>query len=340
MGADVIRVENAAAPADDSPQARALDKYLNRGKRRVALDWTTEEGRTLLDRLTSRCDILVTDLAPGELDSLNWESLGRDATQLIRCAVTPFGLSGPYRDWRATPATLLALGGYSYLMGDPGRAPLTMPGHYLEYQAGTFAHVATLAAHLGNAVSGRTIDISILETAATLSQFTTVMWTHGEKVRSRHGNRWENLHPITLYPCRDGWWYPNVVPHFWDPFTLMIGKPELAQDTRFDTVEGRGENWAALDAIVVEATKDKTMGELLIEGQETWRIPVGIALTLSDALADEHLKHRDFWQGIEDGLRLPASPYRFSGEPLPAEPPYAGAPEAFEAVLSDMEVRG
>ena len=52
----------------------------------------------------------------------------------IVVVITPFGLSGPRRNWKATSSTLLAMGGYTQLMGDEGRTPLTLPGHYVEFQ--------------------------------------------------------------------------------------------------------------------------------------------------------------------------------------------------------------
>ncbi len=336
-GAEVIRVEDALRPPDDSPAAVALDRYLNRGKRRVAIDWITASGRDLLDRLVARSDILITDLSPSALDDVQWESLGAANPSLSRCAITPFGLTGPYRDWQATPATLLALGGYTFIMGDPGRAPLTMPGRYAEYQAGTLAYTASLACRISADTASRTIDISMVETVATLSQFTIVMWTHGGAVRGRNGNRWANLHPITLYPCKDGHWYPNAVPAFWEAFTFLIDRHDLFEDERFATSDARIDNWAELDAIAVEAVKHKTMAELLDEGQETWRIPVGVVLHLQDALAEEHLATRDFWQDSVGGIKLPASPFRYVGEPLPQEPPHSVGGDDGAALLADLE---
>ena len=54
--------------------------------------------------------------------------------------ISPFGLTGPKQNWQATPSTLLAMGGYTQIMGDADKAPLTLPGHYLEFQSGTLAY--------------------------------------------------------------------------------------------------------------------------------------------------------------------------------------------------------
>ena len=62
----------------------------------------------------------------------------------IVVVITPFGLSGPRRNWKATSSTLLAMGGYTQLMGDEGRTPLTLPGHYVEFQTAQYAYTACL----------------------------------------------------------------------------------------------------------------------------------------------------------------------------------------------------
>ena len=323
-GAEVIKVER---PGRETP-GEALDRYLNGGKRRVALDRSDAGARAALDRLAAGCDVLITDAPAHAVEQLRLLELGGDDEgPRVRASITPFGLSGPRRDWRATASTLLALGGYTYLSGDPGRTPLTLPGQYPYYQAGSFAYIAVVAAHLRAVRDPSTpparIEVSAIESVAALHQFTFVMYRHGGVVRSRHGNRWENLHPTTLYRCADGWWAQNVLPNFWEAFALMLGRPELATDPRFATNADRMEHADELDEIVLEATADWPMERILREGQETWRVPVGTATSLQQALDDRHLGERGFWRPLSgDGeLRTAGSPYRFVGEKRPPELP-------------------
>ena len=329
-GAEVIRVERprASGSAADPLAARSLDRYLHGGKQRVAIDYHAPEGRALLGRLAEQSDVLLTDEPAAVVDELELLSLGNERAPALRVSITPFGLSGPYRDWQAVPATLLALGGHTYLMGDRGRAPLTMPGHYPQYQAGQYAYTAALAAHIARLrdPSGppQTIEISVLETLVSLHQYTTVMWTYAERQRSRHGNRWENSHPITLLPCRDGEVGFSVTLQFWEPFAHLIGHPELVDDPRFATSEARLEHADELDEIAIEALANRTPREVMTEGQETWRVPVGGALSMRELLDDPHLNERGFWQRSDDrggaAIRIAGSPFRYAGEELPAEP--------------------
>jgi crotonobetainyl-CoA:carnitine CoA-transferase CaiB-like acyl-CoA transferase len=336
-GADVVRVDSTACGAEPPPRSRALDYHVNPNKRRVALDYQTREGRALLRRLASVCDVVVTDEPPSMLDMLDWDAFASSNALTACVSITPFGRSGPYRDWHATDATLLALGGYTYLMGDPGRAPLTLPGHYVSYQAGQFAYIASRAVVLAGADAARAprrIEVSMLETVAALSQFTTVMWTYREQVRSRHGNDWENIHPISLYPCRDGWFAVNVVPGFWKAFTEMLGRPDLLEDPRFATNEARIRHKAEIDEIIVATLGHYATEEILDLGQRQYRVPTGALRRMQDLLDDPHLTAREFWQPLEipDGapLRVAASAFRYAGEAVPAQRIHS--PESVESI--------
>lgn len=310
-GNEVIRVDLPEPSPGVADHVRARDIFLNAGKTRVAIDYRTREGRELLSDLADRCDILVCDVSPGELDTLDWLTLGDENPGLIRVSISPFGLSGPYRDWRATGAVLLAMGGYTHIIGDPDREPLTLPGYYVEYQSGQFAFAAATALSLSkqDAVS-HTVEVSMLETVLSLSQFTTVMWSCNGQIRRRFGNAWSNLHPIAMYPCRDGWFLVNVVPGFWPAFTKMLGREDLLEDPRFATNQARVANRDALDRIIVDRLSGYSMAELMEMGQRQYRVPTGGAYTLADVLDHEHLAARHYFRAVkyEDGtLKVPGS---------------------------------
>lgn len=315
-GSEVIKVES---PGRETP-ATALELYLNGGKQRLKLDLDTPDGMARLSRLAETADVVVTDHSPRETDALGLMKLPAKA----RLSVTPFGLDGPYRDHEATASTLLALGGYTWLMGDPDRQPLTLPGNYPYYQAGTFAYIAALAALLGGASHERpsSIEVSAHECLAGLHQFTDTMYLFGEVVRSRHGNRWENLAPTTLLRCHDGWYGVNILANFWFSFAHMIGKPEWATEGVFSTNAGRMTVQDELEDVITKALWDKGRKEIFKEGQEAWRVPIGYAATVRDILEDPHLNERGFWRRLDSrrGSVLTAgSPFRIVGEEMPPE---------------------
>lgn len=286
-GTEVVRVE----PEESSPSwvsTTALDLYLHPGKRRIQT-----RRRELIGELAGRADVVIAEAPTADgIDALGFD----DWAAPVKVALTPFGRTGPKRNWQAAPNLLLAMGGHSNLMGDQGREPLTLPGHYVEFQTGGLAYTAANACRL----AGRSdrIDIGMLEVVMALSQFTTVLWNCTGEVRSRHGSDFWSIVPSDLFRCADGWAYINIVATFWDPFTLFIDCPELLLDERFKTNRRRMTNRDALHEIIAKVLAPRTREEILARASEC-RIPCGVVLSLDDVLDDAHLASRDVWQRVE-----------------------------------------
>lgn len=305
-GCDVVHVETAGRPAAWVSDT-AMDVYLHAGKRRIRTD-----NAGLIAELAAGADVVI--LEAGTADAV--EASGFDRWQApVKAAITPFGRTGPRRNWQASANTLLAMGGYTYIMGDPGRAPLTLPGHYPEFQSGAYAFTAANACRFAG--ERNVIDIGMLEVVMSLSQFTTVLWHCAGEIRERHGNDYHYVVPINQYRCADGWLYLAVVPDFWDAFATFLDRPELILDERFAGIEGRLANRQALHAVIGEALAARTVEEALARALEC-RVPIGIVHDFDDVLADPHLATRGFWQTVRTGaatsLRSPRRAWRVNGE--------------------------
>ncbi|MCE2423928.1 MAG: CoA transferase [Pseudomonadales bacterium] len=305
-GYEVVRIETGADdPAWVGADAMAL--FLHPGKRRVRTD---DPG--LIAELAARADIVVAQARDADgIDALGFDHWSTP----VKAAITPFGRTGPKRNWQASANVLLAMGGYTNLMGDPDRAPLSLPGHYVEFQSGGLAFAAANACRLAN--EGNAVDIGMLEVVMALSQFTTVMWHCSRVIRSRHGNDFYSVVPSNLFRCADGWVYMNVVPTFWDPFTVFLERPELAIDERFTTNALRMHNRDALHDLIAEILAPLPKVEIARRADEC-RIPLGAVQTFDEVLGDPHLAVRDVWQAVTaaDGtpLRSPRPSWRIHGE--------------------------
>lgn len=300
-GADVVRV---ARDTDRSAWVRdeALQVFLHRGKRGVDVC-----DRDVILQLAAASDVVVVE---GSARAVIDETAGMVPRHAL-VTISPFGLLGPKKDWRATGSTLLAMGGYTYLMGDPGREPLGLPGHYVEYQSGQHAFIAANALLL-EGETGQRVDISMWEVVLSLSQFTTVMWQCDGDIRNRHGNDFGVLYPINVFACADGWFHVNVIPQFWDAFVCMLERPELSVDERFADNTGRLENRAELDAIINESLGHLTKSDIMVRAADA-RVPTGVLQELDEVLLDPHLASRQFWQRERVGdaeVALPRLPFR------------------------------
>lgn len=308
-GADVVRVVGSSIePAWASPAA--MSAFLHSGKRSVA---STDVA--LLAQLAAAADVVICEAKTAdELLSMGFD----DWTTAVKLAITPFGRTGPKRNWQATPNVLLAMGGYTHLMGDPGRAPLTLPGHYLEFQTAALGYTAINACRLAG--HNKAIDIAMLETLMALSQFTTVRWHCAGELRSRHGSDFWFVVPSDLFACQDGWVYLNIVPSFWDPLTVFLGQPELLIDPRFSNNDLRMDNRDALHAIIADVLAPLDKAQISAQA-EACRIPLGVVQTFAEVLADPHLVARNFFEQVYDrdgdGWQSPANPYCINHQPRP-----------------------
>ena len=335
FGADVVKIERPPLgdrtrraepriPAAPPSEAGAQFLYLNMGKRSAALDWRTPEGADKLRRLTASADILIEDWSAADRERVGADSLGDGA---IDVSLTPFGLSGPYRDWKTTPLVSLALGGFLYLSGDEDREPLMIPGSQPEYLAGLHGFAGALLALWERDANGRggRVETTEIESLAALHQFTTVMHTYNGLVRSRHGARWENKgaygrYPITILPCKDGYVsFAVSTEGQWDTLFPMVGKPELLADPRFATFVERREHADDIDAILIDWMRDKTRREVFETAAGTWSEPASPLLDLSEVLSDGQLRHRRLFAEIDHpdagALTYPTVPFRMSATP-------------------------
>lgn len=328
FGADVIRVEAPDAsdplrrpgPFDaphDTKETRAPHLYLNAGKRSLALDTDDAQGRALLERLISRADVLVETLDSGRRAVLDLER----HPSLIHVSIVPFGLEGPYANFRATPMISAALGGYMYIGGSPDRQPLANLSPQPDCMAGLHGFVGAMAAlcHRDSGGLGQHVEIAVQECMASIHQFTITRWVYNRRIQRRIGNRYQRAHPITIYQVADGLVSIAVAnQEQYIRFLDLIGMSELRADPRFSDVFTCSEHTAAFDAAVTPRLL-MMRKEALVFGCQKQRVPAGFVNDLREILDDSQYRERGFWTRVEHpvaGAHVHAGfPVRMSGTP-------------------------
>ncbi len=312
-GAEVTKVEKPSEgdrsrdvgpfPEDiPHPEKSALFLHLNTSKRGVTLNLETAVGRDILRRLAERADILVESFAPGQMSDwgLDHESLAEANPRLVVTSITPFGQTGPYRDFRWSSAVLDALGGHTYIQGDPKREPLRYPDGTAECSAGMFAFVATMGAlfYAADTGQGQHVDLSILDCLPGLDAFRTTRWTHLGEIQERRGGRYAGW-PGKIYPCRDGYiGICGVGPSgTLFPMHSVMGIPELL-DQKYGTQSQRDEHAEELDAIIRPWLLEHDRYEIFNALQEA-RIQAGVCNSAEDLLSDPGHEARGFWVGVD-----------------------------------------
>ena len=313
FGAEVIKIERPGegdcarkvGPFPDDiphPERSALFLNLNMNKKGITLNLETVAGRKILRQLAEKACILVESFKPGQMKEwgLDFDSLEDTNPRLVMVSITPFGQTGPYRDFKWSSAVLDALGGHTYIQGDPGREPLRYPEGTAEYSAGMFAAVAIMGALFCSADDGdgQHIDVSTMDCLAGLDYYRTARWTHLGVVQERRGGRY-SIWPGKVYPCRDGYvGLAGVGPTgTLFPMHSVMGIPELL-DPKYQTASQREELVEELDAIIQPWLMEHDRYEVFNALQQA-RVQAGVCNSAEDLLKDPGFEGRGFWEEID-----------------------------------------
>lgn len=336
MGAEVIKLEEPNR-GDASryrgpypghiphPEKSGLFLYLNTNKYGVTLDLRQPAGQDLFHRLVKDADALIHDYHPTEMASLglDYSTLEKVNPRLVMTSITPFGLSGPQKDYQATDLTLWNAGGIAWLNGGgPGTEempPLKSFGQQSGYQAGVNASIATLGALFSRLATGegQHVEVSTQECLMSILELTFEFYPYMGVTASRLGQK--PIQPLDFFECKDGWIFLCCVEeHQWKNFLDLMGNPEWAGEEIFADRISRGANGDALKPLLQEWVQEQSVMELYHKAQGR-RVPIAPVSTMGDLFANEHLKARGFFATIahpETGpLQYPGALYQFSETP-------------------------
>lgn len=222
-------------------------------------------------KLISNADIFIETTPPGYLASLKlgYKELAGINPGLIMVSLTPFGQTGPYKDFKASDLTLQAIGGWLSVTGEPDR-PLKLYGRQAYNSASLFAvNAVLLALRLRNETGkGQYIDISILECVAATLDHVLVRYFYEGAISGRQGSRaWNNA--FDILPCADGHILISIHRQ-WETLVELMASEGMAEDLADPKYLDRDERNRHIDHII-EAMKRWTLkhkaGELEELGQ-------------------------------------------------------------------------
>ena len=338
LGADVLKVELPEGeparafgpfPRDEpDPEASGLYLYLNANKRSVTLDYRTVTGRRLLLELARHRDALLCDLRPAEVEELRLgcPDLSSVNASLIVTSVTPFGSSGPYRDYLGCDFIAWHGSGVSdRYLGLPQREPLRAQWYLTDHWAGLHAAGATLAAYFERLESGQGqyIDIASSQGASMMvlgNEPVTVYFEKGE-TQKRGGYTLTFSAPCGLFPCKDGHVYLAALNlKQWVGLRMAMGDPEWADNplmnvpTSQERMQYAEEIYHFLRPWLMQHTKEE-----LFELCQRHAAPVTPAYNTADLAANHHLAARRFLAEAPHRrlgpLAVPGAPFKMSATP-------------------------
>ena len=342
LGAQVIKVE----PTGGDPARRAgpfpgdapdqelsgLYVYLNRGKRSITLDLETHAGRDVLRQLASRSSVLIAGGTYAELERWGalYEHLAELNPALVCTAISPFGLTGPYREYADSEIVVTALSGVGYYVPGPAPDPEVdspvIPGtHLTDFCAGTQGATATMVAVLGRRASerGQQVDVAEQQTFLDSLRMYLSTWIYEGVVQPRA------VHDQTMgaraqsWPCADGW--VSGVPgaastdQNWLALAEMMGNPEWTTAVEMFDVDYRRAHADEISDRIEAWTRTMPKAEVarMLQGYHIPCMPVN---GVDDLLTDQQLVFREYFAplehpGLEQAL-APSSAIRFDGAPI------------------------
>ncbi|MDA0262853.1 MAG: CoA transferase [Chloroflexi bacterium] len=336
-GADVIKVEPPGAgdcarrmgpfAGDDPHPEKSLGfLYLNTNKRGVTLDPSSPTGRKLLERLVAEADVLVENHPPARSQELglNYQSLAEVNPKLVVTSVTPFGQTGPYRDYQATDIVTYALSGLMYHSGDSDKEPLRNVLDQSFYVAGANAAAATQVALFARLYSGegQQVDVSAAECLGAHMVQPLPYYNYMGAVKGRRPVRGAGFEE--LMPARDGYVAPSVQgSRPWSTVAALIGGEEL-QDEKFATGAGRVAHGEELKQLLIKGLAEWDRMPLFLASGEQ-RLVFGMAQDAGDLANCPHLESRGFFVEVDHPVagraRYPGMAVRLPGETITATRP-------------------
>lgn len=315
-GARVVNVEpeNGFATRQVGPFLAngdsALHGYLHANKEHVV------EANSLLDHpAIAAADLVLLD--PNTLPSpLSVEDFNTNV-----CAISWFGLNGPYAKYHATDQAIYALIGLMQGVGKPGEPPIIQTGYHGQILGGVSAFNGSLGYLFGqrDKTSAFLLDASILEANLCLTELGAIASFNDMPLPQRMGiNRFAPTYPLGIWPCKDGWLGVTVLnPGQWLAFCELLGLPDLAVNPEYQSSMARLNAAHIIEPRILEALSNKSAEDLFYKGQDQ-RIPLARVPTMAELFSVDQYKERQvFSEFISDGIQFegPSCPFRLMETP-------------------------
>jgi len=336
FGAEVIKVEAIqrldpfrayGAPTNPTPERvwewSSLFNAVNRNKRGITLNLTSDEGRDLFKRLLVKSHVVLENYSPRVLTQfgLAYEVLREINPAIVLTSVSGFGQSGPWRDYVSFAAIGEALSGISSLTGYTDEGVLLQGVGVSDPYTGLTAAFATLSAlYVARETGkGQHIDVSQLEASLPFMADALMDFSLNHRTRTRRTNEDPSHAPHGCFPAEgeDNWIAISVATDAeWQSLLEVMGRPRWGSDEKFATPLKRYRNRVELNAMVAEWTRSQDK-EALSRDLQARKVSAAPVRTPSEQLKDPQLEATGFFQYVERKYTgrhpYPSFPVRLDG---------------------------
>ncbi len=310
-GADVFKIEPIggeplrAMNVVNTAGHRSTFFAVNRNKRSIAIDLKTSAGQQIVRQMAKSIDVLVQNFRPGVAERLNigYESLSSESPQLIYCAITGFGSTGPCAGRPALDLVVQAMGGIMGVTGDAGGEPLPCGAPIADYLAGIHGALAILLALQARTRTGRGQNVEASMLTAMVSVLNLRLqqyWATGTDLTPLGSRHPQNV-PWGHFDAADK---PFVVAvstqEFWRRFCKAIERDDLAHNPLYTNNVARCANRKLLDGELAQWFRGKPCAHWLSRLVEAG-VPCGPVNSIANLANDEQVRATGILEWIDAG---------------------------------------
>jgi len=330
FGAEVIKVEPPGGdPIRGWREVRdgtsLWYRSLGRNKKSVTLDLKSEQGRELVSKLLDTADVVIENFRPGLMEKwgLGPEQVKERNPGIVYARISGYGQTGPYATKPGYASVTEGFGGFRYINGEQGKAPvrpnISLGDTVAAIHAALGIALALIARARPGAGEGQVVDVALYESVFNLMEGIVPEYDGAGVVREPSGTTVTGIVPTNTYRCDDGKYV--VIGGNGDSIykRLMIaaGRSDMAENPAMADNAGR---------IVHEDEIDEALGlwcsahssAHIINTLEEARVPVGPIYSVEDMMDDPHYQARGLFETVEiDGkpLKIPAIMPKLSSTP-------------------------
>lgn len=312
-GAEVIRIESATRHdgarqmppltpgVEDSLDASEWFNNFNSNKLSVSLNLRHPRAKELALELASLCDIVVENFSTGTIDriGLGYDTLKKLRPDIIMVSHSLTGLSGPWKHVKGHGPMAAAMAGLHHLSGHADTPPISPAQAFTDYVVNPHhsAFAILSALHYRRRTGrGQYIDLAQYESIAHTTGTSILEYTTLGRDRERTGNRSSYTAPQNVYPCQsipldgrieDRWCAISVSnDEEWRSLCRAIDRPELADDERFESFEGRKKHEEEIDVAISAWTTDLRAEDVMLRLQAVG-VGAGVVQNAKDLLTSD-----------------------------------------------------
>ena len=308
MGAEVIKVESVSGDESrrNGPRVRGQSAYwvqYNSGKKSLAINLRTDEGKDVLRDLVKESDFFVQNFRPGTIDIMGfgYEEISKLNPKIIMINVSAYGQYGPYRDRVGFDPIGQAMGGLMSLTGFPDDPPVRTFFPLIDRITALHATIGALAALREREISGQgqELDLCLADTGYTANEIPISAYLGDGYEQPRDGN---GSGTGGTYETKDGWIIIAATNEsMWRRLVEAMDKPKWLEDERFASRDLRSKNADALESELGAWFIDRNMQDAA-DHLAAHGVPCSPVNNTAQAANDPHMTEREIMMEVPDPI--------------------------------------